>query len=169
MVRILFVLLFIVLGCQRQYKDQPTENNISKETVINANKAMVQEEARQIDDFIKRHHFKMETSSTGLRYFLYQRGFGKFPTGSSTVVISYRVYLLDGTLCYNVEETKPMTVRLGAGDQIRGLEEGLMMMNKLSRARFIIPDHLAYGLTGDGNKIPPVSALYFDVLMKEIK
>jgi len=30
-------------------------------------------------------------------------------------------------------------------------------------ARLIIPNHLAYGLSGDGDKIPPGAALFIDV------
>ena len=38
-------------------------------------------------------------------------------------------------------------------------------MKEGDKARFVIPSHLAYGMQGDGNKIPGNSPLYYDVTL----
>jgi FKBP-type peptidyl-prolyl cis-trans isomerase len=77
--------------------------------------------------------------------------------------IKYRVFLLDGTLCYSSDSAGPVKLRLGVGEQVSGLEEGLMLMVPGDKAHLILPAHLGYGMAGDQVKIPPASALYFDV------
>ena len=79
------------------------------------------------------------------------------------VQIVCKVFLLDVTLCYETDTTNPVAFKLGEGMQIRGLEEGIMTMIPGESARLIIPNHLAYGLRGDGEKIPPGAALFIDV------
>jgi FKBP-type peptidyl-prolyl cis-trans isomerase FkpA len=44
-----------------------------------------------------------------------------------------------------------------------GLEEGILLMHKGGKAKFILPSHLAFGLIGDQNKIPGKSTLIYDV------
>jgi FKBP-type peptidyl-prolyl cis-trans isomerase len=73
------------------------------------------------------------------------------------------VWLLDGTFCYEQDSLHPVTFMPGKGQQPRGLEEGLLMMQVGSRARLVLPAHLAFGTAGDGRKIPGNAALYYDV------
>jgi len=76
---------------------------------------------------------------------------------------AYRVWLLNGTLCYETDSLHPVTFLPGKGQQPRGLEEGLAMLKEDGRARLVLPAHLAFGTAGDGKKIPGNAALYYDV------
>ena len=53
--------------------------------------------------------------------------------------------------------------RLGAGQVIRGLEYACTQLTRGARARVRIPPELAYGAAGRLPKIPPHSALDFDL------
>ena len=44
-----------------------------------------------------------------------------------------------------------------------GVQEGIKKMKEGEKAVFIIPSHLAHGITGDNNKIPPITPLVVDV------
>jgi len=46
------------------------------------------------------------------------------------LTISYKAFLLDGTLCYESDEVHPLNQVVGSGQQINRLEEGLMLMNE---------------------------------------
>jgi FKBP-type peptidyl-prolyl cis-trans isomerase len=131
--------------------------------MLDITRSAVHDEATAISEFITRHGWKMEMTGTGLRYEIYQKGKGARADASHLLTISYKVFLLDGTLCYESDETHPLKLIVGRGQQINGLEQGLMLMNEGDRARFVIPNHLAFGVTGDQDKIPPASALYYDV------
>lgn len=164
------ILIFFVFVSCRQYNDRPDPQQTEArkaEYAAEMNRQLVKEEAEQINGFIGRHHFKMEMTGTGLRYQLYYKGKGTSkPVLHDAVSVSYKRYFLDGEL--NFETTKPVAFRLGEGAEIRGLEEGIMMMNEGDSARFIVPSHLAFGLTGDGNTIPPAATLYYDITLHKI-
>lgn len=166
MKRIMFLFLAAIIcigGCKRKYPDTPPSEEIKKEQMLDINKSAVHDEAKSIEDFIAHHGWKMKMTGTGLHYEIYEKGSGQMADANHIFSIAYKVFLLDGTLCYEADEKHPLKLLLGRGQQINGLEEGLLLMNEGSRARFVIPNHLAYGLTGDQDKVPPASALYYDV------
>ena len=57
---------------------------------------------------------------------------------------------------------------LGAGDVIKGWDQGLVGMAKGAKRKLIVPSHLGYGKRGCAPDIPPNATLYFDVTMKSI-
>lgn len=67
------------------------------------------------------------------------------------------------------ERGRPMRFRLGDGEVIRGLEEGLEGMRRGGRRRVVVPPEAAYGRRGVGGRIPPDSVLVFVVELLEIR
>ena len=161
--------LCFICSCGRKYPEEKISEGAGKEKLVHMNRVVVHEEAKVIDEFITRHGWKMKTTGTGLHYEIYQEGNAMKASASAVLTISYKVFLLDGTLCYEADEEHPQKLVTGTGQQINGLEEGLLMMSEGSRARFVIPNHLAYGITGDQDKIPPASPLYYDVHLIKIE
>jgi FKBP-type peptidyl-prolyl cis-trans isomerase len=165
-----FVFLSLTFySCHLKENEKPVPEAEVKEHFIEANKMMVHDEAKDIEEFISRHQWKMQTTGTGLHYDIYEKGNGdKYPQKQNIISIAYKIYLLDGTLCYSADETKPLKFILGTNTQPRGLEEGLRMMTAGAKARFVVPDHLAFGVLGDKEKIPGFSAVYYDVILLSI-
>jgi FKBP-type peptidyl-prolyl cis-trans isomerase FkpA len=159
-----YLLLYLFLfSCHSNSGEKKLTDEEIRERMTNVNKILVRDESKDIEEFISKHQWKMDATGTGLRYQVYEKGNGKQPVIKDTVAIAYNVYLLDGTLSYTIEETKPFRFILGRGEQPKGLEEGLQLMHEGDKARMVIPSHLAYGMQGDENKIPAGSALYYDV------
>jgi FKBP-type peptidyl-prolyl cis-trans isomerase len=52
---------------------------------------------------------------------------------------------------------------------IPGFEEGIAMLGKGGKGKFIIPYYAAYGAQGRPGAIPPYSDLVFDLEMMDIK
>jgi len=164
-----FFICFLMTSCRNENKQPPVVSETQmQEEFIKANQDLVKEEALQIEEFIKRHNFVMTKTGSGLRYQIYKTGLGKFFHNNELVSIAYSCFMIDGTLLYQADSSKPLTFMLGKAQQPRGLEEGLLMMPEGSRARLVIPAHLAYGLTGDDNKIPGAATLYYDVTLLKI-
>ena len=164
--RLLLLFSVCFAGCHQESTQVVSDDSI-KEHMVNANKIIVQNESKEIDDFIARHSWKMYSTGTGLRYEIYKRGNGKKATPEKQVSVLFHAYLLDGTLCDSTGE-KPMHITLGHGEQVRGLEEGIMLMNEGDQARLIVPAHLGFGVRGNGNNIPGNSSLYYDVTLLKV-
>ena len=64
---------------------------------------------------------------------------------------------------------KPFTFRLGAGQVIRGWDEGVAGMRIGGTRTLVIPPDLGYGARGAGNDIPPNSTLLFEVELLDVR
>ncbi len=82
-----------------------------------------------------------------------------------TALILYTGMFTDGTVfdASKDHNNEPIPVKLGAGQVIKGWEEGLIGMQVGEKRHLVIPPALAYGEKGRGDKIPPNSTLEFDV------
>ncbi len=63
----------------------------------------------------------------------------------------------------------PLRFRLGAGEVIRGWDQGVSGMRVHGRRLLTIPPELAYGDRGAGRVIPPSATLVFDVELVSIE
>ncbi|MFM9052667.1 MAG: FKBP-type peptidyl-prolyl cis-trans isomerase [Bacteroidota bacterium] len=139
-----------------------------EQRLTEANKVLVQKERKEIQNFISRHHFNMDSTGTGLRYSIYTKGNGETPKPHDAVVLAYKVWYLSGEQVYDVNGSDPDTARLSEGQLINGIEEALYKMPEGSKARLVIPAHLAYGMIGDEKKIPGATPLYYDLQLLRI-
>lgn len=157
-------ILVLVTGCDRTKPGRPANNPLTyPESLINANKEAVLEESGQIDDFVSRHQWKMDKTSTGLRIMKTKNGIGASAQSGRTVTLSYTLTDLAGDTIYTALDDGPLVFRVGKGQVISGLEEAILLLNVGDRAKIIIPSHLAYGLIGDQKKIRQKATLVYDV------
>jgi FKBP-type peptidyl-prolyl cis-trans isomerase len=134
-----------------------------KEPLIKANKEVAREENEQIDDFVRRHQWNMETTSTGIRFMIIKHGIGPRTQTGKTVKLSYTMILLTGDTVYTALKDGPLIFEVGKGQVIAGLEEAILLLRVGDRAKIIIPSHLAYGLIGDQKKIFQKASLVYDM------
>jgi peptidylprolyl isomerase len=112
---------------------------------------------------------KFKTTKSGLKYEIIKEGEGDLVGKNKHVTVNYSGYLLNGQkFDSSVERDEPFTFVVGVGQVIPGWDEGVQLLKKGSKARFIIPPALAYG-SRDLGKIPPNSTLIFDVEILDVK
>jgi len=110
-----------------------------------------------------------ETES-GLRFKIIQKGEGAKPEKGQTVAVHYKGMFSDGGVFDDsYKRGAPIEFPIGQGNVIPGWDEGIMLLNKGDKARFVIPSNLAYGEQGAGGVIPPNATLVFDVELMEVK
>jgi FKBP-type peptidyl-prolyl cis-trans isomerase FkpA len=163
---VVFSISLIVLGsCGNDPQPTQSSRNISMmdDSVVNYNKAVVKTEDQEIEDLIQRYGWNMVKTPTGLRYMIYKHGSGERAVKGKKVTISYEIRLINGNLCYSHSEKGPKEFIIGHGEVEVGMEEGILLMRVGDRAKFIVPSHLAFGLLGDQDKIPPKSTLIYDI------
>ena len=106
----------------------------------------------------------MNKTESGLFYNITKEGVGLTPNKGSKVSVHYKGSLIDGTVFdSSYQRNDPFEFSVGIGQVIQGWDEGIMLMNKGSSARFVIPSDLGYGAQGAGGAIPPNSILIFEV------
>ena len=96
-------------------------------------------------------------------------GNGATAEAGQDVVIHYVGRLADGTQFDSSRARRdPLDFALGAGDVIKGLDEGLPGMKVGGKRKLIIPSKLGYGAAGAGGVIPPNATLVFEVELIDV-
>ena len=163
----IILLSFCSLQCRNTNHKNIDENKL-KEKLVEVNKIIVKTEEQQIEEFILRHGWSMDSTGTGLRYMIYEKGNGKVSVEKSEVRVACKIFLLDATLCYEFKKENPLEFTIGKKDVPRGIEEAAMLMGAGDKARIIVPSHLGYGLLGDKDKIPGNSSLYVELELLKV-
>ncbi|HEY6436218.1 MAG TPA: FKBP-type peptidyl-prolyl cis-trans isomerase [Ignavibacteriaceae bacterium] len=110
-----------------------------------------------------------KTTASGVKYVIISQGEGPAVEAGKVITVSYSGYLLDGTLFdSSVERDEPIQFAVGQGQVIPGWDEGLLLLKKGDKARFIIPPQLGYGEM-QLEKIPANSTLIFDTEIVEVQ
>lgn len=93
-----------------------------------------------------------------------REGAGAEAVAGNTVSVHYVGTLTDGAKFDSSRERgKPFSFRLGAGQVIRGWDQGVAGMKVGGLRKLTIPSQLAYGDRGFPPVIPPNATLVFEV------
>lgn len=112
----------------------------------------------------------MVVTASGLQYQDLVVGSGPEAKSGNTVSVHYTGWLADGTkFDSSLDRGTPFEFTLGAGQVIKGWDEGVAGMKVGGKRQLIIPPQLAYGSSGAGSTIPPNATLTFEVQLLEIK
>jgi len=160
---------FCACGGPSGQQEQSFKEDQFKEALIETNKIVVKTEDQHIEDFIKRYGWQMEVTGAGLRYAITEHGHGRKVAAGDIVTLDYTVKLITGDVIYSSAQSGYKEFEVGRGGVESGLEEAVLLMHVGDRGRFILPSHLAYGLLGDEQLIPPKSTIIYEVKLIDLK
>ena len=96
-------------------------------------------------------------------------GTGASAFSGHDIVVHYVGWLTDGRQFDSSRARRdPLDFALGAGDVIKGWDQGIEGMRVGGKRRLTIPAELAYGEHGCGGVIPPQATLVFEVELMEV-
>jgi len=111
---------------------------------------------------------KVITTKDGLKYQDLRVGTGDIAKAGEGVEVNYKGTLLDGTIFDQSYGRGPFDFNLGAGQVIKGWDEGVAGMKVGGKRKLIVPADLAYGDQSPSPTIPPNSTLVFIVELLKV-
>jgi FKBP-type peptidyl-prolyl cis-trans isomerase len=100
----------------------------------------------------------------GLQYWDIVAGTGPEAVTGKRVKVHYTGWLANGRkFDSSVDRGKPFVFLVGAGDVIKGWDEGVIGMKVGGKRQLRVPEDLGYGTQGAPPAIPPFATLIFDV------
>jgi FKBP-type peptidyl-prolyl cis-trans isomerase len=116
----------------------------------------------------------MNKTASGLQYEDTQLGQGAAAKAGQTCVMHYTGWLWNNgakgaKFDSSVDRGKPFSFKLGAGQVIRGWDEGVAGIQIGGKRTLLIPPDLGYGARGAAGVIPPNATLLFEVELLELR
>lgn len=117
---------------------------------------------------------KVVTMPNGLKVEDTKVGTGADAVAGKKVFVHYTGWLDDAgkhgkKFDSSLDRGKPFSFNLGAGQVIKGWDEGVAGMKVGGKRTLMIPSTLGYGSRGAGADIPPNANLIFDVELLDVK
>jgi FKBP-type peptidyl-prolyl cis-trans isomerase len=114
-----------------------------------------------------------KTTKSGLKYVDIKVGTGEEAIKGANVTVHYTGWLyVDGKrgtkFDSSVDSGKPFNFALGAGQVIKGWDEGVAGMKVGGKRELFIPPDLGYGARGAAGVIPPNATLDFEVQLLKV-
>ena len=104
------------------------------------------------------------TTPSGLKYEDIEPGTGAAASSGQKAKVHYTGWLKNGQkFDSSKDRNDPFEFTLGAGQVIKGWDEGVAGMKVGGKRKLTIPSELGYGARGAGGVIPPNSELIFEV------
>ncbi len=162
-------LVLVLFSCTEEPKPKKTpEWNTDKSTKMNEELAI--EEDINIRLYLAQHeNWKVEETGTGLRVVVLKATNGQKAEAGMDAKVQYTIKLLDGTEVYKTPDDELDVFRIDNSEMESGIHEGIKRMRVGEKVELIFPSHLAHGLVGDMEKIPPLSPLVVDIELIELE
>lgn len=110
--------------------------------------------------YIEDNNLNAQKTSKGVYYVIEEEGNGDKPTADSYVKLTYKGYLLDGTV-FDLSDDDGFKFDLK--NVIPGFSDGIVNFKEGAKGKILIPPSLAYGDNGASNIIPGGAVIIFNV------
>jgi len=161
---IIISVILLLPGCQNKPDTRSNSTPRTEAELIEINRSLITQDRQQITGYLSKTNRQFTETNTGLWYSVIESGKGQTVKTGDDVSYDFECTLLNGDPCYSGTQT----IRVGYTDAGSGVTEGLHLMQEGSDYLFIVPPYLAFGLTGDGGKIPGRAILVYRIRIKDI-
>ena len=134
------------------------------------------EKKRELDllkNYVKEKGITTKELPSGVLVQIEREGEGSKPDSGKTVQVLYKGYFPNGKVFDSNNDPKspnknPLTIQVGAGGVIPGMDEGIRSFGKGGKGKIFIPAMMGYGPSGQPPVILPWANLIFDVEVIEM-
>ena len=123
-------------------------------------------EQQQILGYLKRHQIPAIKTETGIHYCIYEKGNGNLIEDGQIVTVEYVVTKINGDTIYSTKK-KMDEFAVSNSEKESGLHEAIKLLKPGAKAIIILPAHRAHGISGDLDKIPPLTTVIYNLKIKK--
>jgi FKBP-type peptidyl-prolyl cis-trans isomerase len=154
--------VWLTTSCSTQVKNN-NDLNITNvdglERMIEQNRAVLLAEREDIQIFVDSSEYPFQKNGLGMQIAIIENGRGQSLDTGDVIKIKSKVMSLNGHEFYNFDSTEFSILR--DNKMIWGVQEATLGSNRGDSLILVIPAHLAHGLAGDLNTIPPLTPLVY--------
>ena len=166
-------LTIFIASCSEKQARQPISHSsgtFMKES-IDRNKKLNEQEKLAITKIIQKDTAFLYNRSEKGFWYAYENKSAEnvFPVKGDVVNFDYEITDLYGNTIYSAEELKTQTYHVDKQNIMSGLRNGIKLMHKGDKVKFIFPSQSAYGYHGDDKKIGTNQPIICHVTLNEIK
>lgn len=148
----------------------PLENLSPKDRKValeNAMKRAGKKEQLQIKSYLQRHQIPASETATGVHYYIYENGEGVEIDDGTNVLVDYVVTKINGDTLYTTSKSLDEFV-VAHSEKESGLHEAIKLLTPGDKAIIIIPSSRAHGISGDNDKVPPLTTVIYNIEVKAV-
>ena len=153
------MLSLIMIACNKPAPQLPANKVVHVDSMALAltkiNNQVIEYEDSVINAYVADSFPEMKKSGQGFWYWNMSNTKGHLLKENDACRVSVTIYDLDGVLC----DKQDMKIKIGKNQIFKGLDDGLRLLVRGDNAWFVFPWYLAYGLKGNGDKVPPYTSL----------
>ncbi len=169
------ILSIFIIGCkQHQDARKPlshTSGSFMKKS-IERNKKLVASEETDIEALIKRDPEVTYIASKKGYWYTYENKNtldSLTPKKGDVAFFDYEIKDLKGNVIYSELELRPQIYYVDKQNIMMGLRDGIKLMRKNEKVRFLFPSNMGYGYHGDDKKIGTNQPLLCIVTLRDFK
>ncbi|MEZ5016250.1 MAG: FKBP-type peptidyl-prolyl cis-trans isomerase [Flavipsychrobacter sp.] len=138
------------------------------------NAEQLKKDDEQLQAYFKDKGISPEKTASGLYYTIDKQGSGDKIEPKNYVSVKYTGTNLagvafDSNVDPKFQHVEPFSFVAGQGQVIKGWDEGILLLQKGSKAHFYIPSALAYGGQALSAEVGPYSCLVFEVEITDVQ
>ena len=175
--KITFLISVVSIKSKEEFEKEREAKQADMQKEAEAKKAaQMPIDDKLLQDYFAKNNIKAEKTASGLYYTIQKPGSGPQITKGQMVGMKYTGKTLDGkAFDSNVDTaighhgTELLKFPVGAGQMIPGVDEGVGLLKKGSKATLYLPSPIAYGAQSPSPNIAPNSVLVFEVEIVDVK
>jgi len=134
---------------------------------VEGNKNIMRRENEEMQMFIQRYGWQMQRTPSGLYIEILEPGKGELYKEGDPVNLEYRTFLLTGEMIYCSDSLGLKHFIVNRSEGIDALHEAVQMLRPDAKARLVVPSYLAYGVSGDGDRIQGLQPIMMEIHLTE--